>query len=468
MSAGIKKGYSGERLQIMKIVIIGVGKVGKKIAEQLTAEGHDIIVVDSAAARLNTLLNAQDVMCVQGNGAFYEVQMEAEVNRADVMIAVTPHDEVNMLCCLLAKKLGAKRCIARVRTPGYYRQLGFIKEELALSMTVNPEFAAASEITRVLILPAAAQVEVFAGGRVELVEFRVSENNPIVGSTLAETYKKSKIKILVCAVQRNGEVIIPDGGFIPQVGDRMSIVSNHEGAEQFFKRIGNKHGKIKSVMIVGGGRIGYYLAKQLVSLGMEVKIIENDYKRCLELSETLSEASVIHADGTDHIVLKEEGIEHIDAFVALTGIDEENMVMAMYAKTKNVQKVIAKINRGSYMSISDNIGLDSIVSPKQLAANNILGYIRAMKNSEKSNNIETIYKVVDEKVEAMEFIVRENAPYVNKPLRELNTKKDVLIASIVRNRRPIVPGGDDYISIGDSVIVVTTAKNLHDLREVFL
>lgn len=453
---------------IMNIVIIGAGKVGKKIAEQLTAEGHDIIVVDNDASRLNTLMNAQDVMCVLGNGAFYEVQKEAEVNHADVVIAAAPQDEVNMLCCLLAKKLGAKRCIARVRTPGYYRQLGFMKEELGLSMTVNPDFAAASEITRVLILPAAAQVEVFAGGRVELVEFKITENNPIVGNTLAEVYKKFKIKILVCAVQREGNVIIPDGNFVPQVGDRISIVSNHEGAEQFFKKIGTKHGKIKSVMIVGGGRIGYYLAKQLIKLGMDVKIIENNYNRCLELSEALSEASVIHADGTDHIILKEEGIEHIDAFAALTGIDEENMIMAMYAKTKNVKKVISKINRGSYMSISNNIGLDSIVSPKQLAANNILGYIRAMKNSEKSNNVETIYKVVDEKVEALEFIVRENASYLNRPLRELKTKKDVLIASIVRNRRPIVPGGDDYISCGDSVIVVTTEKNLHDLREIFV
>lgn len=452
----------------MKIVIIGAGKVGKKIADRLTAEGHDIIVVDNDASRLNTLMNDQDVMCVLGNGAFYEVQTEAEVNRADVVIAATPQDEVNMLCCMLAKKIGAKRCIARVRTPGYYRQLGFIREELGLSMTVNPEFAAASEIMRVLILPAAAQVEVFAGGRVELVEFKISENNPIVGSTLAEVYKKYKIKILVCAVQRGGEVIIPDGDFVPQAGDRMSIASNHEEAERFFKKIGAKHEKIKSVMIVGGGRIGYYLAKQLIAIGMDVKIIENDYKRCVELSENLPEASVINADGTDHIVLKEEGIEHVDAFAALTGIDEENMIMAMYAKTKSVKKVISKINRGSYMSISDNIGLDSVVSPKQLAANNILGYIRAMKNSENSNNVETIYKVVDEKVEALEFIVREDASYLNKPLKELKTRRDVLIASIVRNRRPIVPGGDDYISKGDSVIVVTTRENLHDLREIFI
>lgn len=452
----------------MKIVIIGAGKVGKKIADRLTAEGHDIIVVDNDASRLNTLMNDQDVMCVLGNGAFYEVQAEAEVNRADVVIAATPQDEVNMLCCMLAKKIGAKRCIARVRTPGYYRQLGFIREELGLSMTVNPEFAAASEIMRVLILPAAAQVEVFAGGRVEMVEFKITENNPIVGSTLAEVYKKYKIKILVCAVQRGGEVIIPDGDFVPQAGDRMSIASNHEEAERFFKKIGEKHEKIKSVMIVGGGRIGYYLAKQLIAIGMDVKIIENDYKRCVELSENLPEASVINADGTDHIVLKEEGIEHVDAFAALTGIDEENMIMAMYAKTKSVKKVISKINRGSYMSISDNIGLDSVVSPKQLAANNILGYIRAMKNSENSNNVETIYKVVDEKVEAIEFIVREDASYLNKPLKELKTRRDVLIASIVRNRRPIVPGGDDCISKGDSVIVVTTRENLHDLREIFI
>lgn len=452
----------------MKIVIIGAGKVGKKISDQLVMENHDIIVIDNDASRLNTVNNNHDIMCIQGNGTLSEVQLEAGIDSADVMIATMPNDELNMLCCLIAKKLGAKHCIARVRNPEYYRQLDLIKDELGLSMTVNPEFSAAAEISRVLILPAAAQVEVFAKGRVELIEFKITDTNPLVGYTLADIYNKYKIKILVCAVQRDGEVIIPDGNFIPQAGDRISIACNHHEAEKFFKRMGSNNNKIKSVMIIGGGRIGYYLAKQMSSIGVTVKIIENDYKRCLELSELLTDVAIINADGTDHNTLKEEGIESVDAFAALTGIDEENMIMAMYAKNKQVPKVIAKINRGSYVALSDHIGLDSIVSPKLIAANNILGYIRAMKNSENSNNIETIYKLVDEKVEAVEFTVREKAEYTNKPLRELKTRKDALIASIVRKRKPIIPGGDDEILVGDSVIVVTSTNNLQDLSDLFM
>ena len=452
----------------MKIVLIGAGKVGKKIADQLAEENHDIIVVDNNISRINTLSNSQDLMCVHGHGGLYDVQMEAGVDKADVVIASTPEDEVNMLSCLLAKKLGARRCIARVRDPEYFKQLDHLKKDLGISMAVNPEYAAASEIARVLLLPAAANVEVFVNGRVELVEFRISDSSQLIGITLAEAYKKFKLKFLVCVVRRGDEIIIPDGSFIPQPGDRMSIASNHADAERFFKRTNSNKEKIKSVMRVGGGRICYYLAKQLVSYGMTVKIIESDYKRCVELSELLTDVSIINADGTDHNILKEEGIESVDAFAALTGIDEENMIMAMYARTKNVSKVVAKINRGSYVNIADQLGLDSIVSPKLLAANNILGYIRAMKNSEHSNNVETIYKIIDEKVEALEFIIREEAPYTNKQLRELRTRNDVIIGAIVRNRQTIIPNGDDYLKPGDNVIVVSTSKNLHDLSEIFV
>lgn len=452
----------------MKIVMIGVGKVGKKISERLLDENHDITVIDIDPVRLNSVIGNHDIMCVTGNGAVYDVQMEANVDKADVVIAATPDDEVNMLCCSLAKKIGAKRCIARVRNPEYYRQLDFMKDELGLSMAVNPEYAAACEMTRVLVLPSAAQVEVFSNGRVELIEFKITSSNPIVGTSLSDIYKKYKFKILVCTAERNGEVIIPDGNFVPCVGDRLSIVCDHKEAEYFFKKTDAFHNKIKTVMLVGGGRIGYYLAKQLTALGMSVKIIESSRKRCHELSEQLSDVSIINADGTDHNILKEEGIESVDAFAALTGIDEENMVMALYAQTKNVSKVIAKVTRGSYISLAGTIGIDSIVSPKQLASNNILSYIRAMKNSENSNNIETIYKILDEKAEALEFQIREDAPYLNKPLRELKTKNTAIIASIVRNRRSIIPNGNDCIVRGDKVVVVSSASGLHDLKEIFI
>ena len=452
----------------MKIVIIGAGKVGKKIADQLAPEGHDIVIVDNNPIRLNTLNNNQDVMCIQGNGALYDVQMEAEVNKSDVVVAATPDDEINMLCCLLAKKLGAKRCIARVRTPGYYKQLAYIKDELGLSMAINPEFNAANEIMHILLLPEAAQVEKFAKGRVELLQFKITESATLTGIPLSEIYKKYKIKILICSIERNGEIIIPDGTNTLMPGDRISLVCTHAEAEIFFKKIGISKNKIKSVMIVGGGRVCYYLAKNLAKLGMTVKIIESNYKRCLELSELLNDVTIINADGTDHLVLKEEGIESVDAFAALTGIDEENMIMSMYAQSKNVTKVVTKITRGSYVALSDHIGLESIVSPKQLASDTILSYIRAMQNSEKSNNIETMYKIINEKVEALEFIIKEDASYLNKKLKELKTRKNLLIASIVRNRKNIVPGGDDFLKLGDSVVVVTTEKNLRELSDIFI
>ncbi len=452
----------------MKIVLIGAGKVGKQITNCLLDEGHDITVVDTDATRLNSLINHQDIMCVQGSGAIYNVQLEAETDKADVVIATTSEDEINILCCSLAKKLGAKRCIARIRNPEYYRQLAFMRDELGLNMIVNPEYVAANEIMRNLLLPDAAQVEVFANGRVELIEFKVSDTNPIIGIPLSEIYKKYKIKLLVCTAERKGEIIIPDGSFSFQAGDRISIACDHKEAEKFFKRVGSSKEKIKTVMLVGGGKIAFYLANQLVDLGMDVKIIENDYKRCVELSDSLSGVSIINGDGTDHITLKEEGVQSVDAFAALTGIDEENMIMALYAQTKNVSKVIAKVNRGSYISLADYIGIDSIVSPKQLGANNIVSYVRAMNNSQKSTNVETIYKIFDNKAEAVQFIIHEDTPYTNKPLKELKTHKDVIIASIVRNRKSIIPNGDDCVKKGDSVIVVTSGRTLNNLKEIFI
>lgn len=452
----------------MKIIIIGAGKVGKKIADQLTSEEHDIIVIDNDLDTINTLYNNQDLMCIQGNGALLEVQQEAGVKNADIVIAATQTDEVNMLCCLLAKKLGAKHCIARVRTPGYYKQLDYMKNELGINMTVNPEYETATEITRILLLPDAAQVEVFENGKVEVIEFKMPETSPFAGISLAESYNKFKSKTLICAAERNGEIIIPDGSFVPLAGDRLSVVCTQKDAEEFFKKSGSRKEKIKSIIIVGGGVIGYYLASQLSNIGMSIKIIEKDYKRCLELTELLSDVTIVNGDGTDHHTLKEEGIESVDAFVALTGMDEENVIMSMYAQTKNVSKIVTKVTRGSYISLSNHIGLDSVISPKLLAANNILGYVRARKNSENSNNIETIYKIVNEKVEALEFIVREDDFYTGKPLRELSTKKDVLIASIIRGSKTIIPDGADIIQKDDRVIVITTEKKLHEFREIFI
>lgn len=350
----------------MKMVIIGNGKVGSSLASMLSNEGHDVTVIDINAAALERTQNTEDVMCLEGNGIDKSVQADANVGKSGVVIAATPYDEVNLLCCLIAKKLGAKRTIARVRNPEYYKQIDFIREDLGLSMIINPESVTADEILRVLITPDAANVEVFERGRMELVEFKLPEDSPILDCSLQEIYKRTKIKFLICAVQRDSEIYIPSGGFILRSGDRISIAASHKEIEQFFKMNGSIKDKVKSCMIVGGGRISYYLTKNLLGMGMHVKIIEKDLDRCKQLAQLFPKAAVINADGTDQDTLGEEGIGEADAFVAVTGIDEENIIMSLFAKHNSNAKVVAKINRESYVDLASRIGLDCIVSPKTL------------------------------------------------------------------------------------------------------
>lgn len=450
----------------MNIVIIGDGKVGSTLSSQLQKEGHDIVVIDNNQNALKNLINTQDVMCVEGNGALYAVQEEAGVAHADLVIACTSMDELNMLCCLLAKKAGAKKTIARIRDPQYDRQLNEMKEDLGLSMGINPELAAATELSRMMLFPSAAKIELFAKGKVELVEFKLNAQSVLDGMSLSEMYKKYKAKVLVCAVQREDEIYIPDGDFRLRSGDRINLTASHENLEKFFKALGLLKNQSKTAMIVGGGRIAYYLTIALQKLGIKVKIIEKDYQRCMDLSELLPKAIVIHGDGTNQDLLKEEGLEHVDAFAALTGIDEENIIMAMFASNLKIPKVTAKINRGSYAGLADMLGLDSFVSPKDITANHIVSYVRAMQNSFGSNNIESLYLLMDNQVEASEFIVREEGPYTGVPLKALKLKKNILIASIVRRRIPIIPGGNDKIEVGDSVIVVSRNHSFKDLKEI--
>ncbi len=449
----------------MHIVIIGGGKMGSTLSTQLQKEGHDIVVIDNNQNALKNLINSQDVMCVEGNGALHAVQEEAGVPHADLVVACTSMDELNMLCCLLAKKLGAKKTIARVCDPQYYKQMNDMKDELGVSMGVNPELAAAAELARIMMFPAATKIELFAKGRVELVEFKLGEDSVLDGLSLSEVYCKYGIKVLVCAVQREGQVHIPDGGFCLRSGDKINLSASHENIEKFFQAIGMMKNKSKSAMIVGGGWIAYYLTKALEELGIEVKMIERDYYRCMKLSDLLPRTSIIHGDGTDQSLLKEEGLAQVDAFASLTGIDEENIIMAMYASSCQVPKVAAKINRDSYTGMADMLGLESIVSPKDVTANHIVSYVRAMQNS-LGSNIETLYRLVDNQIEALEFIAREEEDYIGVPFKELNLKKNLLIASIVRNQDCIIPGGNDSIEIGDSVIVVCRNQQLKDLKEI--
>ena len=450
----------------MDIVIIGDGKVGHKLAMQLSGEKYNVTLIDKSEGKLRDAVNEMDVSCVVGDGASAAIQRKADVPGADLVIACASTDEMNLFCCLLARKLGAKQTIARVRNPIYYGQIDLLKEDLKLSMAVNPERALAGEISRVLIFPSAAKIETFAKGRVELVEVTYPSHSSIEGLSLSELYKKHQIKMLVCAVQRSGEVYIPDGNFVPQPGDKINIAASHQEIEKFLKLTNGMIGKAKNVMICGGGRVAYYLGSQLLELGMQVKIVEMDEKRCMELCDLLPKATIIHGNATDHELLEEEGIAKADAFVSLTGMDEENIIMSMYAKTRNVPKVVTKVNDEGLQSMVDQLGMESVVSAKNVTANVITSYVRAMRNSMGSANVETVYKLIGGKIEALEFRIREKTKYTGVPLKNLNLKLNHLVACIVRNRRIIIPGGNDTLEVGDSVIVISREQGLEDLQDI--
>ncbi|MDD6044409.1 MAG: Trk system potassium transporter TrkA [Clostridia bacterium] len=449
----------------MDIVIVGDGKVGYTLTERLSQEDHNITVIDNHAHALNNTMNLQDVSCVEGNGVSHIVQTEAGVPKADLLIAATSADEINMLCCMVAKKLGAKHTIARVRNPEYQQQMFFLKDELGLSMAVNPEQAAASEISRLLRFPSAIKVEPFAKGRIELVEFKVREGSPLHGMKLADFYGHFKLKVLVCAVAREDEVFIPKGNFVIQTGDKLSILATPADVSAFFKAAGTFQRRAKDVMIVGGGRIAYYLTRQLIETGIHVKIIENDEAHCERLCELLPKAQILHGDGTDHELLHEEGLDNTDALVALTGIDEENIILSMYANSRKVDKVITKVNNSRLAEMVSNVGVESLISPKDIAANRIISYVRAMTNATGSH-VETLHRIADDGAEALEFRVREGSRCVGIPLKDLPIRDNVLIGAIIRGGSCIIPGGNDEIRVGDSVIVVTTIAGLEELNRI--
>ncbi len=451
----------------MKIVIIGSGKVGSKISQQLALEGHDVVVIDNDAAKINELSNNQDVMCIEGNAVSYDVQQQAGVGESDLVIACTDSDEINMISCLLAKKHGAQRTIARVRNPEYYDQLPFIKDEMGLSMAINPEMMAADMISRVLLFPAANSVESFAGGNVELMEFVIAQGNPLVGMSLMDINNTFRVKVLIVAIQRGDAVIIPTGHDVLQADDHIYVASSHAQIQTLVKDIDLFRSKIRSVIIVGGSRITYYLAKRLVSNGMTVKIIENNRDKCITLAQALPQAMVVHADGSDENVLIEEGIGNTDAFVAMTGLDEVNIILSIYAKKREVPKVITKVTQLTFYRTLENLGLDTIVSPKTITADQILRYVRAMNESPDSDKVESLLRFVDERLEAAEFIINNSAKYVEIPLKDLKIKKGFLVASIVRGKRTIIPGGNDVLKLGDTVVIVTDQHPLLDLAGIF-
>lgn len=451
----------------MYIIIVGLGKLGSTLTKQLSAEGHDIVVVDPDNSVVTSTVDAYDVMGICGNGATYEVLKEAGAAKAKLIIAATGSDELNILCCLFAKHMGTENTIARVRNPDYAGQSQFLKNDLGISMTVNPEYETANEISRIIRFPSAANLDSFAGGRVEIARVRIHSDNPLCDMPIHEMRKKTKAKVIICAVQRNDDVFIPSGDFVLHCDDVISITGTRAELSSFMKQTGVYKQKIKNVMIVGGGRIAYYLAKLLSDTGRNIKLIELNDERCQNMSDMLDDVTVIHGDGTDQDILEEQCIQSQDALIALTGIDEENIIVSMYAESKGVNKVITKVNRHSY-SILNDIGLETVVSPQIVAGNLVTRYVRALHNSAGNSQIQTLYKLVGGKVEAAEFIVPDDAGYLNIPFKKLELMPNLLIGCIIRSGKIIFPGGEDVMKADDRVIVVTAGRIIEDLHDIFM
>jgi trk system potassium uptake protein TrkA len=449
----------------MKIIIVGCGKVGTTLAERLDHEGHDITVIDNKSSVINNITDSLDVLGIVGNGASYNTLLEAGIESADLIIAVTNSDELNLLCCLIAKKAGDCHTIARVRNPQYNDEIDFIKEEMGLSMIINPEQEMAVEMARLIRLPSAIKIDTFAKGKVELLKFQIPTASILDQMKILNIVSQLRCKILVCAVERGDEVHIPSGNFILQTNDKISFISTPKGAADFFHKIGIISTHIKNVMLVGGGAIAVYLAHRLSLSEVKVKIIEQNRDRCEQLSEILPDALIINANASDNNVLLEEGIENTDAFASLTNLDEENILLSLYAQKKAKAKVFTKITRLTYDDIIGEMPLGIIVNPKLITADRITQHVRAMRN-DKGSNVETLYKLVSNKVEALEFRVRSNAGLVGIPLEKLETKQNLLVCCIIRNGKIIIPNGQDSIQSGDRVIIVTTNTGLNDLNDI--
>lgn len=450
----------------MKIIIVGCGKVGFTLTQHLVEEGHDITVIDTNEAEVRRVGNMMDVMSVKGNGVSGSVLREAGVETADLLVAVTNMDEVNMICCFMGKKLGAKYTIARIREPEYIDNLEDLKRNLHIDMTINPEYSTAIEMSRLLRFPSAANIETFCRGRVELMGFRLQENDFMVGKPLKNLSSQvKKLSILFCAVDRGGKVMIPNGNFVPQSDDKVYMIGRPTGLNQFFRLLGRYTPKVERVFIIGGGKIASYLASVLLKMKIQVKLIEKNEDRCRWLSETYPGLTVACGDGTDQEVLESERLKDYDAFVALTGRDEENMIISLYAAQRGISKVITKSSRQNYAPIARSVGLDSVVSPKMITAYHILQVVRGMQNSQGSV-MNALYSIADGGAEAMEFTVTKLTRNLEVPLKELKLKEGILLAVIVRGNKIIIPEGASYIREGDSVIVVAN-QSVQDINDIY-
>ena len=451
--------------ETMHIIIVGCGKVGRTLAEQLQEEEIDLTLIDTVEKTINEVTEDIDAMGIVGNGASINTLMEAGISTADILIAVTASDELNLLCCLIAQKTGSCQTIARVRNPIYSQEIGFIKEKLGISMIINPEYAAAQEISRLLRFPAAIKIDPFSRGKVELLKFKVLPEFHLDGMSISRITEKFRCDILFCAVENKDELTIPGGDYIIHDGDFVSIIATPQNTALFFKKIGFRTNQVKNALIIGGGTISYYLAKTLIDTRIHVKIIEKDPNRCEFLSDLLPDATIINGDGTDRALLLEEGLETAESFVTLTNFDEENIFLSLFAKKSSNAKVVAKVNRLPYTDVIDDLDLGSVIYPKYITSDSILRYVRAMQNTIGSN-VETLYHILDSQAEALEFAIRENSPVTGIPLSELNLKKNLLVGYLNRNGQVRIPRGQDTIQVGDTVIIVTSQKGLRDITDI--
>ena len=449
----------------MNIIIVGCGKVGSTLAAQLNAEGNNVTVIDQDGDKVKAIANKLDIMGVIGNGASRSVQKDAGVDKTDLLIAVTGNDELNLLSCLVAKKSANCRTIARLKNPEYNTDAPYFKNELGLAMVINPELAAAKEIARLINFPSAIKIETFAKGRVELLKFKLPDGSPLVGMSVKDVAIKMRSSVTFCTVERGDEVFIANGNFVFDAKDVVSIIASPQKAKAFFKKINYQIQPIKDALIVGGGPITYYLCNLLEGSGISCTVVEKNIELCNDLATDFDKVTVINADPADEDVLREEGISCADAFVALTNFDEENILLSLFAKKSGSRKLITKINRIDFDGIVSHLELDSIVYPKNITADTIVSYVRAM-NNRRGSNIETVYNLIKGRVEAVEFIVGEGSPVVGKPLMELSLKPGVLIATIQRGRTQIAPRGQDVIEPGDSVVIVTKDQTLTNIKDI--
>ncbi len=453
----------------MRIIVIGAGKVGYTLAEHLTAEEHDVTVIDQNEEVIDRCSGSLDVICLKGNGANAKILLEAGVDKANIVIASTQSDESNMLACLIAKRLGAEYTIARIRDPEFNESQMLLQNELGIDVAINPERATALEISRLLRYPFAGSIESFAKGQVEMVEFRAQESDPIIGIAMKDLSSKvhGLPRILYAMVERNNTVMIPDGDTTIIPGDRVFVSGDMLSITEYFRFLGRNKQKIRSVMILGGGRISYYLSRIIVPMGIHVTLFELNQSKARNLSELLPKVDVIFGDGTDQDLLEEQGLSQMDAFVSLSNRDEENLMTALYASRCGVPKIIAKSSRMAYMDILNDLGLDSVISPQVITSSTILRYVRARENSN-GTSIERLYRLADGKAEALEFVARKGDSYIGIPLKDVTTRKGALVSVIVHQGKIIVPFGKDHIEEGDHVVIISKDSGISDLNEVLL